>query len=67
MKSTNSKVNRTLNAIALTQNLPDSQAIDINTVINDEQDGYDFDFIAAVNHFRHLCGNKVSVRRFDLR
>ncbi len=56
MRSTNSKANRTFEALACSvQDLSDEQIQEMHVVINDSEDGYDFDFISAVKSFRHLC------------
>ena len=58
MKSTNTKVNRTLEALAVElYALPDEEIKLIHKTINDGKDGYDFDFIQAVNNYRSLLGS----------
>ncbi len=53
--SKNTKVNRLLEAMAVI--LHDNSDItikELHAVINDERDGYNFDFIAACNSYRNL-------------
>jgi len=51
MKSHNTKVNRLLSALAVElKDLPDEKI----ELINDERDGYDFDFVSEVRSFRRL-------------
>ncbi len=62
MRTTNTKASRTFDALACTLNyLPDKTIYKIHSVINDKRDGYNFNFIAAVNSYRQLCGDDVSV------
>ena len=66
MRTKNTKANRTFDALACALNyLPDKTIHKINSVINDERDGYHFDFIAAVNSYRQLTNSKqISVVPF---
>ena len=66
MRTTNKKANRTFDALAHALNyLPDKTIYKINGIINDQRDGYRFDFIAAVNNYRRLCSsNKISIVPF---
>lgn len=53
MKSYNTKVNRLLSALAVElRELPDEQIIRIHNLINDNRDGYNFNFISEVNSTR---------------
>ncbi len=53
MKSTNSKVNRMLDAIACElQGLPDETIARIHDIIDDDRDGYTFDFNVTVLRYR---------------
>jgi hypothetical protein len=53
MKSVNKKVNRTLSTIALiVKDLPDSKIQEIHDAINDNRDGYDYNFKQAVEHYK---------------
>ncbi len=55
MRTTNTKVNRTFEALAVALSaLPDKTIDRIHALINDEQDGYIFDFRLAVDLFRRL-------------
>ena len=55
MRSNNAKVNRMLDAMAVScVNCTDRFVKEINHVINDERDGYNFDFIKAVYNYRRL-------------
>jgi hypothetical protein len=58
MKSTNKKASRTLDCLAnILRDLPDKKIKHIHGAINDKRDGYNFDFISAVNSYRSLCGS----------
>ncbi len=55
MRTTNTKANRTFDSLACALSyLPDKTIYKINSIINDERDGYRFDFVAAVNSYRQL-------------
>ncbi len=53
MRTNNTKVNRTLSALAIVlKDLPDNKIDEIHKVINDERDGYTFDFKLEVDKMR---------------
>ena len=59
-KSTNTKVNRLLGALAVElRGLDDNVIVRIHNIINDDLDGYDFDFIGAVNSFRSFIAPQM--------
>ncbi len=58
-KTKNSKVCRTLDVIAgCVYDCSDNLIKEIHTEITDERDGYEFDFIGAVNTYRIMLGSK---------
>ena len=62
MKSNNSKVNRMLSALAVElRELPDEQIKSIHKLINDDIDGYNFDFISEVNSMRCFVVSNHSI------
>ncbi len=55
MKTSLKKVNRTFDALAvLLCRLPDKTIDNIHAVINDDKDGYFFNFKSAVEKYRRL-------------
>ena len=57
--SKNSKVCRTLDAVAAcVYDCSDNLIREIHAVITDERDGYEFDFVGAVNAYRIITGSK---------
>ena len=62
MKSNNPKVNRMLSALAVElRELPDEQIKNIHKLINDDIDGYNFDFISEVNSMRSFVVSNHSI------
>lgn len=59
-KSKNTKVNRLLGALAVElREQSDATILNIHNIINDERDGYDFDFVTAVNAYRQFVEPRV--------
>ena len=53
MKSQNSKVNRTLSTLALIlKDLPNTKIQELHQAINDDRDGYSFNFKQEVENYR---------------
>ncbi len=60
-RTKNSKAYRTFDAIAAcVYNCPDNLVREIHATITDEQDGYEFDFVGAVNSYRIILKSKKS-------
>ncbi|KKM66145.1 hypothetical protein LCGC14_1484080 [marine sediment metagenome] len=58
-RTKNSKVCRTLDAIAAcVYDCSDNLIREIHAGITDERDGYEFDFVGAVNTYRIMLGSK---------
>ena len=59
-KSKNTKVSRLLDAMAVTLcDLPDETVKELHATINDDRDGYEFDFVSAINGYRHLTVGSI--------